>query len=233
VKSTGAYSDPAIVAPLINFSQEVCGTPVDLTPPCAPVVSIENDCEVPLNTLIWNNPNNSCADDTELYHVYYADSLNAPFVLIATVTSADDTVFTHANGSSVAGCYQVTAVDSVGNESEFVTPVCGDNCPEYELPNVFTPNGDGQNDQFGPFLPYLGVLEIDLQIFNRWGQVVFRSNDPDINWRGTYLESDQPVPDGVYYYVCNVTFGRLTGPQFKLLQGYVHILGGGASNNVN
>ncbi len=233
VKSTGAYSDPAIVAPLINFSQEVCGTPVDLTPPCAPVVSIENDCEVPLNTLIWNNPNNSCADDTELYQVYYADSLNAPFVLIATVTSSEDTVFTHANGSSVAGCYQVTAVDSVGNESEFVTPVCGDNCPEYELPNVFTPNGDGQNDQFGPFLPYLGVLEIDLQIFNRWGQVVFRSNDPDINWRGTYLESDQPVPDGVYYYVCNVTFGRLTGPQFKLLQGYVHILGGGASNNVN
>ena len=38
VKSTGAYSDPAIVSPLMNWSQEVCGIPVDRTPPCPPTV---------------------------------------------------------------------------------------------------------------------------------------------------------------------------------------------------
>jgi len=232
VISTGAYSDVSIVSPLLNWSQEVCGIPVDRTPPCAPTVVIENDCERPLNTLSWNNPNASCADDTEQYRVYFTDSIGGAFQLIATIYGAENTTFTHVNGSSVAGCYQVTAIDTVGNESAFVQAVCGDNCPEYTLPNIFTPNGDGRNDLFGPF-PYRGVELIDLQIFNRWGKVVFTTNDPDIDWKGTYLDSNSPLPDGVYYYVCQVTFKRLAGDEPVELKGYVHIQGSGVQGNVN
>ncbi|HRH69390.1 MAG TPA: gliding motility-associated C-terminal domain-containing protein [Flavobacteriales bacterium] len=232
VVSTGAYGDASIVAPLLNWSQEVCGVPVDRTPPCAPTVVIENDCELPLNTLTWNNPNNSCADDTYQYNVYFADSLDGAYVLIATITGAEDTVFTHANGSSVAGCYQVTALDTLGNESAFVEAVCGDNCPEYSLPNVFTPNGDRSNDLFGPF-PYRGVEQIDLQVFNRWGQVVFETKDPDINWKGTYKETSEPLPDGVYYYLCTVTFIRLAGSEPVQLNGYVQLIGGSGQGKVN
>jgi hypothetical protein len=145
---------------------------VDLTPPCPPTLAINNDCELPLNTLTWNNPNNSCAHDTWRYNIYFTDSLGGEPVLIFTITGAGDTVFTHTDGSSVAGCYVVTAIDSTGNESAFSNQVCGDNCPDYTLPNVFSPNGDRVNDHFIPF-PYRGVKEIDLQVFNRWGQVVF------------------------------------------------------------
>ena len=232
VRSTGAYSDPSIVAPLYNWSQETCDRPVDLTPPCPPTVVLDNDCETPLNTLTWNNPNESCADDTYEYHIYYADSIDAPFVLIATVVGAENTVFTHVNNSSVAGCYQVTALDTLGNESAFVQEVCGDNCPQYTLPNIFTPNGDRVNDRFVPF-PYRGVRSISLTVFNRWGGVVFETEDPAILWNGTYKNTGEVLPDGVYYYVCNVNYARLTGTELVQLKGYVHLQGGGASTPVN
>jgi gliding motility-associated-like protein len=234
VRSTGAYSDPAIVAPLINYSQEVCGVPEDRTPPCTPTLAIDNDCEQPLNTLTWTNPAVECGDlDTYGYSVWFADSLGGEFELIATIVGAENTFFEHINGTSVAGCYVVTAVDSLGNESPFSTEVCGDNCPEYRLPNVFTPNGDGQNDLFGPYLPYRGVNSIDLQIFNRWGQVVFETQDPDIDWKGTYLETNEPVPDGVYFYICNVIFSRLNGDEILVLKGHVQLLGSGIQPRAN
>lgn len=232
VVSTGAYSDADIVSPLLNWSQEVCGIPVDLTPPCAPTVVLENDCELPLNTLTWNNPNETCADDTESYRIYFSETLEGEYVLIANVMGAENTSYTHTNGSSVAGCYQVTAVDTVGNESPFIEAVCGDNCPEYALPNIFTPNNDRVNDLFGPF-PYRGVKAIDIQIFNRWGQVVFETTDPDINWNGTFKESSEPLPDGVYYYLCTVTFARLGGDEPLQLNGYVHIVGSGVQGRFN
>lgn len=232
VVSSGAYDDTTIIAPLLNWSQTTCATPVDNTPPCAPTVLLDNDCETPLNTLTWNNPNNSCANDTYQYRVYFADSLTGGFNLIATITGAVNTSFTHVNGSSVAGCYQVTAVDSLGNESAFTTAVCGDNCPLYTLPNVFTPNNDRSNDVFGPF-PYRGVKSIDLEVYNRWGKVVFKTTDPDIKWKGTYMDSNDLLSDGVYYYLCTVTYIRLAGNVVEQLNGHVQILGSSAPAKLN
>lgn len=234
VRSSGAYSDPAIVSPLINYSQEVCDRPRDITPPCVPTLALDNDCELPLNTLTWTNPAVECGDlDTDAYNLWFADPLNAEFTLLATLTGADVTLFEHINGSSVAGCYAISAIDSLGNESALSNIVCGDNCPEYRLPNVFTPNGDGNNDIFGPFLPYRGVDRIELEIFNRWGQQVFSTDDPDINWNGTHKDSNEPVPDGVYFYVCNVIFTRLAGEEQMILKGHVQVLGSGVQPRVN
>jgi gliding motility-associated-like protein len=225
VKTIGAYNDTSIVSPLINYSQELCAIPVDLTPPCPPTLTLDNDCETPLNTLTWNNPNNSCAHDTWRYHIYFTDSLGGEMHLVGTIVGATDTTFMHTDGSSVAGCYVVTAIDSVGNESAFSDSVCGDNCPVYTLPNVFTPNSDHSNDRFIPF-PYRGVKAIDLQVFNRWGQVVFATKDPAIDWNGTLNNGGEPVPDGVYFYVCTVMFQRLQGIVPKVLKGSVQLIGG-------
>jgi gliding motility-associated-like protein len=234
VRSTGAYSDPEVVAPLINYSQETCDSPRDITPPCIPTLVLDNDCELPLNTLVWTNPAVECDDlDTDSYNVWFADSLNAEFRFLATLNGAASTLFTHVNGTSVAGCYSVSAVDSLGNESARSNVVCGDNCPDYRLPNVLTPNGDGANDSFGPFLPFRGVNTIDLQIFNRWGQVVFETNDPAIDWKGTYKDTTEPLSDGVYFYICNVVFSRLAGEETMVLKGHVQILGSGVQPRSN
>ena len=232
VRSTGAYSNPGIPAPLLNFSQELCAAPRDRTPPCPPAVQLDNDCETPLNTLTWNNPNLSCADDTYQYRVYFAETPTSEYALIGVIVGAENTSFTHVNGTSVSGCYQVTAIDTVGNESAFISPVCGDNCPLYTLPNIFTPNGDRINDLFVPF-PYRGVKAIDLQVYNRWGQTVFSTEDPDILWNGTLNNNGEACPDGVYFYTCVVTFARLMGDEALVLKGYVHISGGKDSPKLN
>jgi hypothetical protein len=69
------------------------------------------------------------------------------------------------------------AADSMGNRSVMSDTVCidSDTCGGYRLPNVFTPNGDDYNDYFIPY-PYSSVEKIDLQIFNRWGMLVYKTD---------------------------------------------------------
>jgi|GEM_PF-445050 len=70
-------------------------------------------------------------------------------------------------------------------------------CCTFTFPNAFTPNGDGRNDQFRISL-YGNEMAYELQIFNRWGQVVFLSRDPEVGWDGTYRGVPQDM--GVYFY---------------------------------
>ncbi len=65
------------------------------------------------------------------------------------------------------------------------------------MPNIFSPNGDGINDAFGP-AGECAVREYSLQIFDRWGQLVFETRDPNIAWDGR--RQDRPLPTGVYVY---------------------------------
>jgi gliding motility-associated-like protein len=235
VRSFGGYSVPGIVYPILNRSQRTCDVPVDLTPPCPPTLDIVPDCPNEVSELIWNNPNNSCADDVTMYTVYYTDSLGGNFYEIGTVNSATDTTFSFSNNGSIAGCYYVTATDSIqyGNESDSSNVVCIDNCPIYFLPNIFTPNGDGANDFFIPILPYKYIRDINIQIFNRWGQVVFTTTDPMIRWDGKSMESGADVPEGVYYYVCIVNSIRLSGIEPVELTGVFHLMRGGSTGNGN
>ncbi|MEW6467953.1 MAG: gliding motility-associated C-terminal domain-containing protein [Bacteroidota bacterium] len=223
IKAYGQYSDLTLPRPLINWSQEKCGIPLDLIPPCAPVLAIVSDCDASFNSLSWNNPNLSCADDIVGYNIYYTPVQGVDPTLLITINGAINTTLLHDSLFSIAGCYWVTALDSFNNESVTSNMVCADNCPLYELPNVFTPNGDGINDYFVPF-PYKYVKDVDIQIYNRWGEVVFTSTDPDINWDGTHMKSKQPCSDGVYYYVCIANEIRLTGIQPRTLTGFVQIL---------
>jgi gliding motility-associated-like protein len=71
-----------------------------------------------------------------------------------------------------------------------------------EIPNVFTPNGDGINDLFT--ILSTGVKEIDLQIFNRWGQKLFSFNGPKAAWDGL-TDKGAKVPDGTYFFFVKAT----------------------------
>ncbi len=64
------------------------------------------------------------------------------------------------------------------------------------VPNVFSPNGDGTNDEFYPVT--LGVENIVINVYDRWGNLLWEGRDSQ-HWDGTY--NGQPVPEGVYVYV--------------------------------
>ena len=221
VKALGTFNSELDVlpSPTINFSQEVCAAPVDLTAPCSPDLSGEADCESGTVSLIWNNPNESCADDVTSYNIYYKPFLDAEYDLLETISSADQTTFVFVNENNITGCFYVSALDSIlpglggipnQNESIASLEICSENCPEYSLPNVFSPQGDSYNDLFQPF-PYTYVDSIDMTIFNRWGTEVFKTTDPDIKWAGLNINTTEISSDGVYFYEVTIYTSMLSG----------------------
>ena len=223
VQSVGSYSTTGFINPILNKSQVVSGIPEDTIKPCPPQNSIINsDCILGYNEITWENPNRTCTDDVVGYNIYFTPILGGEFELIDQKFSPLDTSILYENLASVAGCYTITAIDSFQNESDFSLRLCVDNCPEYELPSVFTPGGDGNNDLFRPF-PYRYVESIDLKVYNRWGVLVFESLDPDILWDGKNMLNNKNLNSGVYFYHCVVNESRLNGIVPRTLTGNVSL----------
>ncbi len=217
--------------PILNNSQEACEAPYDNVPPCAlRTDTIGYNCITKEITISWNIPDSACADDVASYNIYYSPTSNGTFTLLATVNDNTINTYFYTNEISIAGCYYVTAVDSNGNEGAQGLRTCVDNCPFYELPNVFTPDGNNLNDVFHPF-PYRYVEDISIKIFSRWGLEVFSSTDPDINWNGQTNNSGEELPEGVYYYVCIVNEIYLEGIKSRELQGFIQLIRSGGSTN--
>ena len=70
------------------------------------------------------------------------------------------------------------------------------------VPNAFTPGADGLNDQFAIFLPPTGVdyATFNLTIYNRWGSVIYKTNDVNKFWNGAINNSGEIVQEGVYVW---------------------------------
>jgi gliding motility-associated-like protein len=81
-------------------------------------------------------------------------------------------------------------IESISNTAELLNP------STFYLPNAFTPDQDGSNDKFGAV--GINVEKYELKIFNRWGELLFESNDITHKWDGTHNGSAVPV--GVYVY---------------------------------
>ncbi len=249
VITKGSYNVNGLVYPLENKSQIVCGKPDDNRLPCPPVLTFEGpECsaylaEVPCNNstyehdLSWTPDfSGECDDELSGYNLYFTpDGESGQFELVATLSSLElETTIT--NLPNYRGCYYITAVDRSGNESEPSNIVCVDNCPNYVLPNAFTPNGDGFNETFMAFdnpFPQCPrfVLGVDIFIVNRWGVEVFSynslesaENDIYIRWDGRDKNGNE-LPAGTYYYSGNVIFDVLD-PALKeqTLKGTIQLL---------
>ena len=72
---------------------------------------------------------------------------------------------------------------------------------QLDVPNFFTPNGDGVNDEWR--VAYTSIKNYKCVVFNRWGSVVFTSTDPNKGWDGNVR--GRPAAEGTYYYIITAT----------------------------
>jgi gliding motility-associated-like protein len=223
VKTIGSFPISANLPITFNRSQEICDLPKDTIPPCTLAFTLDTNCVNVEVTLNWTVTTDTCNEDIQLFRIYYKPVGADVFKKIDSV-GRDIRTYTYQAKNSIAGCYFVAAVDSSGNESQMLDSLCADNCPDYTLPNIFSPNKDGKNDLFVPF-PYRGVSSIDLHIYNRWGIEVFSTTNPDINWDGTSTQTGQSCGAGVYFYQCKVNYLRLKEPSDPIIiKGIIQIV---------
>lgn len=95
------------------------------------------------------------------------------------------------------GTYNVTVTDEnncSATELVNVREVCP---PRLYIGNAFSPDGDRINDQYNVYSAHVGKFQ--MLIFNRWGEIIFESRNPDHHWDGIYR--DEPMPVGVYAWI--------------------------------
>ena len=228
IKSVGTYFNSSIdnsLTQYINWSQKVCVMPIDDSPPCQPPLTVLGNCDESINKLTWRNPNHSCnINDVKYYCIYYTPRKDSTLSKIDSTVNANDTTYTtDYNAANIAGCYVIVAVDSAGNRSPLMNETCTDDCPEYVLPNIFTPNGDNVNDFYIP-VKNKYVRSVDFTLYNRWGEVIYENTNPALGWDGKSKQMKQPVPDGVYFYTCTVNEIHYYGIQAIKLKGFVQVL---------
>ena len=155
--------------------------PVDITPPTATIDAGESvDLDVIVGAGVSNenyswSPSNGLSCTTCPDPIASPDSTTTYYV---TVTTAD-------------GCSSTDSVVIVVKQA----------CPEIYVPTVFSPNNDGNNDMY---CIYGGCIDVfTLEIYNRWGELIFTTNDPEQCWDGSY--KGDPVNTGAYVYKLNLT----------------------------
>jgi gliding motility-associated-like protein len=221
VRSFGGYLADNMPKNLINLSEIICTTPVDNEPPCPPLVNVTTRCDSLYNTVSWAISDSVCFADVAGYKIYSKMKTDENLSLLITINDKNIFSYKHFPGEVVAGCYAVSAFDSVGNESAKSVMICIDSCNFYEIPNVFTPNGDNINDRLVAKTSGL-VEKVDFKLFNRNGLLLFRTAEPKIDWDGTY--KGRIVSPGVYFYQCDVYERRISGLELFHLSGFVHVI---------
>lgn len=117
---------------------------------------------------------------------YFTDTLNTADTLSVSIYSQPDNIFCY---------YYIDGIELLG---------------EVNIPNIFTPNGDGKNDTFIINFPYEKV-----EIYNRWGNKVFENMNNDTYWNGKTTNGNE-LSEGVYYYLITT--------KEKTYKGFIQLL---------
>jgi gliding motility-associated-like protein len=128
-------------------------------------------------------------------------------------SSEEHPVFTPEGGDPLTICLTVTSTNGCTDTHCQELPSEG----AFDIPNVFSPNGDGVNDTFGVFGPATGITAFSLEIFNRWGQLLFSADRTGMRWDGRQF-SGEMAPEGTYFWVL-----RYTAPNGEAVERTGHL----------
>lgn len=111
-----------------------------------------------------------------------------------------------------SGIYSLTATNGVCQITDDVE-VVSRQCYYFNVfvPNAFSPNNDGVNDNLVPYFPLgVSVQEFSMSVFDRWGNILFQTKDINSTWDGYW--NGQLMPEGVYIYYLEVSYVDDLGP---------------------
>lgn len=235
VQTVGRYGEGLPSIRIENASQQICIKPLaQLSPPCAPILQVSvpdcgtetSNCEslTVSNMLTWKAVTSGICDPfIEKYRIYGAKSETSSFVKLAESETLN---FTDKNLASHIACYYVVAVSQNGLESPKSNVVCVDNCPSFDLPNLFSPNGDGKNDVFQAMYCPRFVKQIQAKIVDRYGVLIY-SYTGDLSgfgWNGK-SSSGQPMAASTYFYSVDVVFDVVDQSKAnKQLKGWLELV---------
>ncbi|HEX2532767.1 MAG TPA: SBBP repeat-containing protein [Chitinophagaceae bacterium] len=184
---------------------------------------------------VWVQDGNGCrsADSTEITEIkpspanfISTDTAICQFGTLTLSSSQDFQSYRWSTGATTkaiqvnrSGRYQLWVTDSFGCAGSGEIEVNEKQCLEgLFVPNAFTPNGDGKNDQFKPLI--FGRLErFHIVLFNRWGQKVFESRDPAKGW--SIPSFRVPTRSETFAWVCTY---QLVGKEKKIEKGTVTLI---------
>jgi gliding motility-associated-like protein len=163
-------------------------------------LQLNSDNETAL--LSWNEF--SLASQNITYEINRKNGTN-PYEYLAKVYSTNYTDnqlnFFSGRDSSGKFCYYTVAKTHI-NEGQTSKSISNKSCiyikPQVFVPNAFTPNGDGKNETFRPFLSFL-PQDYRLIIYNRRGNKVFETTSPEKSWKGRF-KGQHKVQAGTYIY---------------------------------
>jgi gliding motility-associated-like protein len=112
----------------------------------------------------------------------------------------------NTNNISQASTVVLQVDNSCGSDSDTINIYLEDCTATLFMPNTFTPNGDGLNDEFKPGGQFIAVFEI--RVFNRWGEMVFMSNDFNTGWNGRVEGADAPASAYAWTAYYKTAYGR-------------------------
>lgn len=203
---SGAYTDALVTIPAAGLDDSGSYT-------CVAVYGSCNSAAVSLNINVAAPESLSLPDEALLCTGGAVNlAIPADFTGVLWSTGNTSTAILVTTGQEIT----VEALDPNGCAASAQVLVIEDEC-DLVVPNIFTPNSDGQNDTW---LPTGGFVTADARIFNRWGNLVFEGDMVARPWNGKHYQSSELCSDGVYYYV--LQFKRVNGSTVERT-GYVHL----------
>lgn len=172
--SSGNY-----IATVVDSNTCVSKDSIDITVNPVPDLTISGPNSIPKGKAI-----ELVASGADSYTWTPGEDLEDPAAATQLVAPLDSVTY-QVTGSNSSGCTAIATIDIAVIDVLHVA-------------NLLTPNGDGENDFW--YVENLGaVSNCPLKVFNRWGDLVFESNNYNNDWDGNL--SGQPLPTGAYYYV--------------------------------